>query len=88
MSGESRSLILLGMKIDPQNLPIVAVSSVQAAKLLSVDARHVANAVRSGELPAHQRGQAVRITLRELERWVESWPQPKRRARKEISDAR
>ncbi|MET4290931.1 excisionase family DNA binding protein [Bradyrhizobium sp. LB8.2] len=76
------------MTIDPQKLPIIAVSPVQAAKLLGIDARHIANAVRSQELPAHQRGQAVRVTLHQLEQWIESWPHPKRRQRrKEANNA-
>ncbi|QQO14958.1 helix-turn-helix domain-containing protein [Bradyrhizobium diazoefficiens] len=68
----------------------IAVSLLQAAELLGVHERHVLNAVRSHELPAYQRGVAVRVLTADLAEWVRKHWKPRQppksrtpRARKE-----
>ncbi|UGX93682.1 helix-turn-helix domain-containing protein [Bradyrhizobium barranii subsp. barranii] len=52
----------------------IALSLLQAAELLGVHERHILNAVRSHELPAYQRGIAVRVLMTDLVDWVrEHW---------------
>jgi len=75
------------LKIEPQNLPIIAVSPRQAATMLGIEARAVDGAVRSRELPAHKRGRAVKILLSELEAWVKGWPHPQPHTRRKKDDA-
>ena len=54
----------------------IAVSPQHAATALKIPARLVREAITRGELTAHRApdGQRIRIGVRSLEKWVESWP--------------
>lgn len=68
----------------------IAVSVETASRLLDLDRRKIARAVRSGELKTYQNGKSVRLIVSEIEAWIrDTWPQPKPRkprAKKEITD--
>lgn len=71
--------ILLCWRIMIEITKPLAVSQLTAAKLLEIDRRKIAAAVRNGELPSFQNGVAVRIAVTDLEAWLRSWPRPKAR---------
>lgn len=68
----------------------IAVSVEAASRLLDLDRRKIAGAVRSGELKTYQNGKSVRLIVSDIESWIrDTWPQPrprKPRARKEITN--
>lgn len=68
----------------------IAVSVETASRLLDLDRRKIARAVRSGELKTYQNGKSVRLIVSDIESWIRTtWPRPrprKLRARKEITN--
>lgn len=81
--------MLVSIMIENAIKPI-AVSAETASRLLDLDRRKIARAVRSGELKTYQNGKSVRLIVSDIEAWIrDTWPQPKPRkprAKKEITD--
>jgi excisionase family DNA binding protein len=61
----------------------IALSATQAAQALRVPLRVVHEAINKGEITARRApdGQRIRILVRSLEKWVESWPDAYRKKR-------
>ncbi|MET4216951.1 excisionase family DNA binding protein [Bradyrhizobium sp. LB14.3] len=62
-----------------QSTKPIAVSQQTASKLLDIDRRKIAHAIKSRELLTYQLGASVRLLVSDLEAWVRTWPQPRRR---------
>lgn len=84
-AGSRYALVMFEKATNP-----IAVSVETASRLLDLDRRKIARAVRSGELNTYQNGKSVRLIVSDIEAWIrDTWPQPKprkTRARKEVSD--